>query len=167
MGAKLFVADTHLDNKPANEYRWLLFPKLEEWVQKYNVTQVWILGDLTDAKEGHNAVFVNRLVTAITDLSELAEVFILRGNHDYLLRDCAFFEFLDKLDNVTWIDEVTAVGDVLCFPHSKNPSEDWEQWLDTLEDYSYSIFHQCFVGSRSSMGHILEGTDLDLSLIHI
>lgn len=162
MDNKLFVADTHLTNKPSDEYRWALFHWLKKWVVQYGVKEVWILGDLTDAKEGHDAVFVNRLVSEIEELAEYADVFILRGNHDYLLRECAFFEFLDKLPHVTWIDEVREVGNVLCFPHSKNPWVDWDHWLDRIDEFDYAVFHQCFVGSRSSLGHILDGTDLDL-----
>ncbi|ATI19387.1 putative DNA repair exonuclease [Vibrio phage vB_VpaS_KF5] len=160
---RLIAADTHFTPKPLDEYRWGLFGYLKDWAIKYDVDEIWILGDLTDAKEGHSAEFVNRLVNHITELSEVAPVFILRGNHDYAREHVAFFEFLRKLPNVYWIDRPTTVYGVRAFPHSKNPAEDWATLLDDLDEYEYAFFHQCFVGSRSSMGHILDGTDLDLT----
>ncbi|WP_217862561.1 metallophosphoesterase [Vibrio alginolyticus] len=160
---RLMLADTHFTAKPLDEYRWGLFAYLKEWCVKYKVDEVWILGDVTDAKEGHSATFTNRLVAEIDGLSQYAPVKILRGNHDYMIKQCAFFEFLDRLPNVEWIDTVRAVGSVLCFPHSKDPETDWRGWLDTIDDYEFLVCHQCFVGSRSSMGHILDGTDLDLT----
>ncbi|AXH68396.1 putative recombination endonuclease [Vibrio phage R01] len=160
---RLICADTHFTPKPLDEYRWGLFEYLKKWCVKYEVDELWILGDMTDAKEGHNAEFVNRLVNCISELAEVVPVYILRGNHDYAVSHCAFFEFLRKLPNVYWIDRPTTVYGVRCFPHSKNPAEDWKTLLDDLDEYDYAFFHQCFVGSKSSLGHILDGTDLDLT----
>ena len=163
MTIRLFVSDPHFTNKPLDEYRWALFPQLLQWIDKYQVEELWILGDLTDAKEGHDAIFVNRLTDAIAMLAEIVPVVILRGNHDYLVKECAFFEFLRKIDGVYWIDKPTVLGEVICFPHSKNPKEEWKTLMGNLDDYEFAVFHQCFLGSKTSLGHILEGADFDLS----
>ena len=163
MTSRLIVADTHFTNKPADEYRWLLFPYLKKWVLKYEVDELWILGDITDAKEGHDAKFVNRLVDGLVELAKHTAVYLLRGNHDYLLKECAFFEFLRNIPNIYWIDRPTVVCEVLALPHSKDPKNDWASLLNNLDEYPFVFFHQCFLGSKSSLGHILEGTDLDLT----
>ena len=97
----IITTDLHLTNRERDAYRWDLFPWLEKKLATTDSTDLVILGDLTDAKDGHSAALVNRITDTLANLP--VQVTILKGNHDYIDEETPFFRFLNKLDNVHFI----------------------------------------------------------------
>lgn len=156
----LLLADLHLTANPRDEYRWSIRDWVLSLVSKYGLRTIIILGDLTDAKDNHSAILVNRIVEAISRLSQSASVIILRGNHDYLVYDHPFFGFLSHLPNVRFIknreERTLPSGEfVLFLPHTKTPNEDWKDI--SFGSYSLVFMHQTVSGAVASNGMKMEG----------
>jgi len=130
------------------------------------VKSLYILGDLTDAKDNHNADLVNQVVQNLWKLSQVVEdIKILTGNHDWLLNGQEYFRFLDRLDGgrVKFITSPYEDPDVkgpsaFFLPYSKQPAKDW-QGMD-FSHYEFLFMHQTVKGARSSNGETMEGEDL-------
>lgn len=161
----IITTDLHYTASPADEYRWGLFPWLKQQAKEYKARSICILGDLTDAKDYHSSVLVNRLVKEITGLTEVVEqVYILSGNHDYLKDGHPFFSFLSAIPGVKFINEVFSDTDddlpVLWLPHSKNPAKEWAGFKD-LSWYSHIFMHQTMSGSMASNGQEMGGEGVE------
>lgn len=158
----IVTADLHLTIKARDEYRWGIFPWLRKQCLKYKDTMVIILGDLTDQKDKHSSILVNRLIENLTNLAEVAHVYILRGNHDCIDPREPFFNFLDRINSkmeINFIKEPTGVSlrntSLIFLPHSKQPEEDWKDLTIRKGDYIFT--HLTMSGSIASNGHRLEG----------
>lgn len=167
----LATADLHLDDNPRNADRWNLFPWLKTQAKKTGAKQLIIAGDVTDAKDRHNAKLVNRLVKEVWDLSGLLEVIISKGNHDFIDEPSPFFGFLNNsgfADRVRFINEPTELDlddgtaeggrtkrSTLILPCTK----DWDANYGKLDfkPYRYIFAHQTFDGARSENGTQLPG----------
>ncbi|MNU33565.1 Calcineurin-like phosphoesterase [compost metagenome] len=162
----LVTSDLHLDAHSSAEYRWGLFPWLNEQVREERAKTLLILGDLTDKKDNHGAEFANRVVRAVASL-ECDEVKILAGNHDWQREGHPFFRFLNCLPNVEFIAEPREDQDVrgqptLYLPYSRQPIRDWAK-MD-LSHYRHVFMHQTAPGSVASNGQRMDGDALpDLS----
>lgn len=160
----LLFSDTHLTSDPADEYRWGLFPWLLKQAREHGVRTFVHLGDLTDAKDYHPSALVNRVVRAVLDLSATADVVMMPGNHDYLLRGRPFFEFLGTYPRVTYASRPTDVPDdgrgplAIALPHTRSPTTDWAD-LD-LSHYDVAFMHQTVRGARASNGMLMDGERL-------
>jgi len=125
------LSDLHLTDNPKDEYRWGIFDFLKTLV--YASTPVLILGDLTDAKDKHNSVLVNRIVSKLMFLSlNVGPVFILCGNHDYLVPSSPFFNFLNNCEDITFVTSPTLqnvgyFGNILFLPATPSPTTVWEE----------------------------------------
>lgn len=151
--ASLLLADLHLDDKTRNEYRWELFPWLIEQVAEHNITTIYIIGDITDVKDRHNAKFTNKLVGALLELGQHCQVVMTMGNHDYIDPDQPFFGFLDGLPGLTYISkpmihEDPELGDLLMLPHSRTPETDFGD-ID-MSAFAAVFAHQSVIGSVAS-----------------
>ena len=90
MITSIYCADLHLDGKPSNEYRWKFFDWLVPTIQQTGARYLFILGDITDRKDEHTGVLINKVLrnlrkiaNALTENSQsYASIFILKGNHD-------------------------------------------------------------------------------------
>ncbi len=162
----IFVSDLHLTANPQDEYRWALFPWLKEQAKKNRVKAIAILGDLTDAKDYHASVLVNRVVACLASLKEdVEQVYILEGNHDYLKDGNPFFGFLNVIPGVKfitkpWSDMEDDALPALWLPHSKNPARDWSD-LKSLDWYSHIFMHQTFNGAIASNGQEMDGEGVE------
>lgn len=162
----LLTSDLHLDAHSSAEYRWGIFPWLNEQIREEKVKSVRILGDLTDKKDNHGAELVNRVVRAVAGI-ECDDVKILAGNHDWLREGHEFFRFLNCLPNVEFITDVREDQDVrgqptLYLPYTRSPAKAWAG-LD-LSHYKFVMLHQTAPGSKASNGQLMEGEELpDLS----
>lgn len=161
----LLTADLHLTASPADAYRWELFPFIAGLQRDEGLRSLNILGDLTDAKDYHPSSLTNRIVEELTKLHALGieEIRVLMGNHDYLRKDHAFFEFLRFVPGIKFItrieDDVLESDDkdptVLWLPHTKTPEADWSGLSTTHCDFVF--MHQTVSGARSSNGMTMEG----------
>ena len=109
MAKILITSDLHLTSKPEDSYRFGLFKWIREKViQEHDIEHVFVLGDVTDAKDRHPAELVLRVVNEFVDLERMlpGSVAILQGNHDYYTRqDLGFFSFMSYLrGSIYWYD---------------------------------------------------------------
>lgn len=162
----LLISDLHLVDKPDAAYRWTLFEWLHQTIKEEKVKFLYVLGDLTDAKDNHSAELVNRVVNEIDRLTKAfpnLQIVILAGNHDWLKAGHEFFKFLNVIKNVVYINKPTEDPDVhgpltYYLPYSKNPAKDWEG-LD-FSHYEFLFMHQTIKGAVSSNGQEMEGENL-------
>lgn len=149
----LITADLHLNDLARDQYRhdWManILPVL---LKKYKISRLLILGDLCDSKDHHGAWLVNQLVDHFTMLAEICPIIIQMGNHDYIVADNPFFEFLGKIPGVTWISKPTTSAELeipkisaLFLPHTANYQRDWKGLK--FDAYSYIFAHQTFQGA--------------------
>tara|TARA_R100001460_G_scaffold27881_7_gene55930 strand:+ start:1308 stop:2276 length:969 start_codon:yes stop_codon:yes gene_type:complete len=140
-----------------------LFPWLREVLSDDSSQPLLILGDITDAKDGHSAALVDRMVSELVALDR--EVYVLKGNHDYIDPATPFFGFLDQIENITFITQPELVDvdglHVLFLPHTRTPSQDWTVLVES-EDWKPSEIdliccHQTFDGADAGGGHRLTG----------
>ncbi len=153
----LITTDIHLTEKNEDAYRFGLF----EWIIEtfgHDITDVYILGDVTDRKNYHADWFVNRVADTLQKLSQWYHVNILMGNHDYdTSPDNPFFQFINQLPRVRYFTKpYMDVNEVLFLPHSRQPGEDWGI-LRKETDPRVIFLHQTFRGARSETGHELTG----------
>lgn len=128
----LLISDLHLTSNQRDEYRWNLFTWLTEIIPKHDVKDLFILGDITDAKDYHPARLVNRVVDTLIKLyqqTSLHHIHILRGNHDGIDPGCSYFRFLGKYPSIKFIETpyMFPMGsrEILMLPHTKDPATAW------------------------------------------
>lgn len=125
-----------------------------------------ILGDLTDAKDNHSAQLINRIVDAVLALkAACVDLYILEGNHDYLVQGAPTFAFLRRFPGIHFIDKPTDVSGTnddeaaaFMLPHTKHPEQTW-QGLD-FTHYDLVFLHQTVSGAIASNGQRMEGESL-------
>jgi DNA repair exonuclease SbcCD nuclease subunit len=151
----IVTADTHWNDNPRDESRWGLLDWLATDVQ---ADELFILGDLTVAKNNHPARMVNRLVDQFVKLSQhYKHIYILKGNHDYTDPDCPFFGFLEhNANNISFIREPLergmTIGSWVFMPAGTN----WQEHQFRL--LNKKVFaHVTFDGSISETGYQLTG----------
>lgn len=155
----LVTADIHLNDLPRDAYRhdWManILPAL---LKKHKAELLLILGDLTDDKDSHNAWLTNQIVDHFATLAEICPIILKKGNHDYIVAENPFFEFLGRIPNLYWINkptEVKALPDLklcallgegtLLLPHTHNPKRDWAEINFDYYDWFYT--HQTYKGA--------------------
>lgn len=164
----LVTSDTHFTASQKDEYRWGLFPWLRRMVKKHDATTIILCGDLTDAKDRHPSVLVNRIADEISETAKVSTLVLIRGNHDCIDEHNPFFKFLSKMD-IRYINYPTefAIGKnvgAAFLPNTRKYEEDWKS-LDNIADrmggdirYCKYIFcHQTFDGSEAENGTTLRG----------
>lgn len=155
MTTLLATGDIHLTNHPRDEYRWGIFPWLEEQADRRGVGDVVVLGDLTDKKDGHPSRLVNRLHDTLAK-SPLTW-WLMRGNHDYDVDpEWPFFRFLPQFINRP---KVVDIGDLRCLfiPHVRKT--DGHKWPKITDDVDMVFMHQTFKGAVAENGQRLPGLD--------
>jgi DNA repair exonuclease SbcCD nuclease subunit len=154
----LVTGDLHLSENPRDQYRFKFMDWLVQTVRDRPISTLIIVGDLTEEKDRHSAWLVNEICRYIHKLSKYAHVWVLKGNHDYLVSDNPFFQFLGRIENITWINEPTKFPPGSLFlPHTRQHEKDWAGWLDT--GYEYIFCHNSFEGAMDN-GHALKGIPL-------
>lgn len=156
----LLLADLHFTDKVQDDYRWNVFDFVLEYYEKTQDKNLLILGDLTDSKDHHSSVLVNRIVKYMRELvSRGMDITILKGNHDYIDPDQPFFQFLEEIDYVGYVKDPSAmlIEGIPCLllPHTRDPIEEWEsspivkQWCKKAK---LVFMHQSVIGSVASNG---------------
>lgn len=159
MSIKLITADLHLTDNPLDYYKWEFFNWLTQQIEERKVAFLYILGDITEKKNGHNATLVNKIVKVFRNIPKTCDIKILSGNHDYSEKTEPYFEFLSEFENIKFINTITHYPKLkqLFIPHTFNPSEDWKD-LDKYKDIplDYIFLHQAIKNSKSSSGYELQ-----------
>lgn len=151
----LVVGDIHLSANPRDEYRHRFQKWLRETARTIKPDRIILLGDLTEEKDRHPAVLVNRVVDHVFKLARIAPVVCLAGNHDYKEEGRAFFKFLHRIPNTTWIGEPTVIDKCLFLPHTPNYKRDWDG-ID-FQDHACIYLHNTF--NRADLGNGIEAGD--------
>jgi len=159
----ILTSDLHLTTAPRDEYRWGLFQWLGDECKEHKVRYVYILGDLTDAKDFHSSALVNMVVQALTGLVEYADltcINILRGNHDSATDpEWPYFRFLNEIPSVAFIHELTQDGVALWLPHTRD-ANDWK-WLN-MRKFTEVFAHATVSGAVAENEQVLEGIPLSV-----
>lgn len=145
----LLTADWHLDDQPANEYRWQAFSHIRDIkAQHRDISQVFVLGDMVDRKDRFTAALVNRL---LQEMDSAPPMTVLRGNHDTTMRPPCYFDWLPN-----YVSEPYEVADdLLLLPFTAHPNEDWANWMP-FTNYRSVFMHATVTGARISHGIVLE-----------
>ena len=160
----LFTADLHLTDLPRDEHRWDLFPWLSDQARKHQIDLLILGGDITDAKNNHSAKLTNRLVENLIDFTEenkWPNIYILRGNHDYVEESEPFFKFLKNLPRIHFVTKPTSLQSpegkpfMLFLPNTRDYEKSWAE-ID-FEEYDMVFCHQTFDGAESETGFKLPG----------
>ena len=126
-------------------------------IEEYHVEKLYVLGDLCESKDGHDAWMVNSVVDHLALLAAAAPLTILRGNHDYLDPENPFFGFLQYIPRITYINQPTVIGRDLFLPHTRNHQRDWVG----LQKCNLVFAHNTFAGAVGANGHKLDGIPPD------
>lgn len=160
----LITSDWHLNDKPRDRYRHYFQTTLLSLIRKHKAKVLVMLGDLTDDKDRHSSVLVNEVISHLTNLAAVCEVYILRGNHDCIDPNNPFFAFTHHLENIHWIgvpklQPLDGVGTCLFLPHTRDWERDWER--QGYDGVDLIFTHNTFTGARSSSNRTLEGVPVD------
>lgn len=174
MTSFLLTSDIHITARPRDEYRWSIWEWLSIRAKALKVDAVFILGDLTDAKDSHPARLVCRLMDEIVTWSrdsELPPLYLMMGNHDYTDPEEPFFGWLGQVhgDNViedvyfiTKPEKLSIGAEVLAVPHQRTWERraGWRREFDLRSGFDLVLAHQTFNGARASNGYELDGVPL-------
>lgn len=158
----LLISDLHLTDRPHDEYRWKVFMQAAELSRKYELSDLFVLGDVTEFKDFHSSKLVNQIVDSfyvLRKISPIKEVHFLKGNHDGLDPAHPYFHFLRRLPwahfyvEPSWIEK--GKKRILFLPHTKHPEEEWPEVAMMAADYIF--LHGTMTGARSENGQELEG----------
>ena len=152
----LFTSDLHLSDRPKDRYRFGLFPWLAEQQQKHQATATFILGDITDRKDNHSAVLVNKTVNSLLMLKP--PVYILKGNHDFIDPANPFFEFLNCVDGIEFVSEPTLLKslNVAMIPHQPDQAS-FDAACKIIPPKATVLIHQMMDGAIAETGAHLTG----------
>jgi hypothetical protein len=153
------TGDWHLTNRPEDAYRW----EFLSWLRDKKFDALIILGDLTDRKDHHDSVFLNRVIDELLQFVDLGrDVHILMGNHDYSDPTSPFFKFIGHYRNCYYhaVPQIWELGNArwAFYPHSRDPAEYWESMNNGVNvGVQYTLCHQVFDGAISESGRELVG----------
>lgn len=160
----LITSDLHLSDNSRDAYRFEFLKWLVSYTKKdKSIDHLILLGDMTEEKDKHSARLTNEIFHYITIMSKLCPVYILMGNHDYLVYDNPFFEFLGGINNVTWIGKPTIKkidnSHIVFLPHTRQWEHDWKNLFQQKHDMIMT--HGTFEGAMDN-GHQLKGIPLSV-----
>ncbi len=166
----IFVGDIHLNSLLSCEYRWNVFDKAIALAktERYQSADIVFLGDLTDAKDRHSGELVNRFIQKILYLANVLgnkenNLFIVRGNHDYLKDERKpFFEFIEDLaENIYFPQEHSPfLNGLAVVPNIRPESEMFskDNMKKILQDKEIKVIatHFTIAGAEADNGYTLE-----------
>lgn len=157
---KLVTGDLHLSHNPRDDYRFAFMHWLRKYAKQRKPEEIIIAGDLTEEKDRHPAMLVNKVVDHVHALAKICPVVIVEGNHDYRDEGNAFFAFLHRIPDTTWVSKPTVVNRVLMLPHTNNYKRDWAD-ID-MAGHDAIVCHQTFNGADVGFGRALDGIPPDV-----
>lgn len=169
----LITSDLHFSSTPRDSYRFRIFDELGVMVRSRSILHLYVLGDLTEEKDNHNAELVNKIVDGFVRLSNKVPITIIRGNHDGLDQENPFFRFLRYFESISWVNSPTPAEfmsfddgselNCLFLPHSSNYIEDWKKF--DLKSYDLILAHNTFKGAKLESGFEPKGS-IPISIFH-
>jgi len=153
----LISTDLHCSDKARDAYRFGLFSWLQKQQEKYDADFTLILGDITENKDRHSSLLVNRLVEGLTSLRP--PVFILKGNHDCTDPNIPFFKFLNCIEGLQFVISPTfnkALGTTF-IPHCADQATLDRACKQMPPKPDYVVLHNTFTGARAETGATLSG----------
>lgn len=164
-----FTSDWHLTDKAKDAYRWEIFEWLKRQVVNRNGKAVFILGDITDAKNHHANELINRIVDELRSLSKLCPVHILAGNHDSSDPTSPLLRFLDEpsLKFYSSPESLEIEGRKILLLPNERSSLLFKQKLNEhdADKHDFVLMHQTFKGSIVSNGMEMEGFSTDFTSV--
>ena len=161
----LLTGDWHLNDNPRDAYRWGAVEQIAKLARKHAITDMFVLGDLTDKAGGHSDLFVNRTVELLARLASSFDVHILRGNHDASDPAVPFFRFVNAIKGCRFITEVEHwLRDdyrVMLIPNGCWPTPLHADGFDAV------YTHHTFAGAQGEHDFRLHGLRLPLSDVPI
>jgi len=145
----LLIGDLHLTDRPRDAYRFDIFDWIRERQIEFKPECTIFMGDITDKKDKHSAVLVNRIMD---EFDKLDSFYVLMGNHDYIEQSNPFFKFLKP----NFIYQTSVKGRKLFIPHFHNE----QAFALACRDYGeidYVFCHQTFDGAIAETGKRLTG----------
>lgn len=159
----LITADLHLSVNARDEYRFKFLQRLKKTCKKLEPDHLVIVGDLTEEKDKHPAILVNRIVDELRELAEIVPIVISQGNHDYKEEGQAFFEFVKHIPRISWVLQPQMMNwtpKTLILPHTNNYAKDWKWFMRNGWDCDLILAHQTFDGAEGGFSK-LEGIPVD------
>lgn len=149
------TSDLHLTDRATDAYRFDIFDWLIKRIHHAEADYLFILGDITDSKDHHSAALINKIVKSIRRVRDETgvEVFVLKGNHDYIDVDEPYFDWLNEpgIRFITEPEEMRIAGkDCLFLPHTRQHIKDWKK-VD-MKTPDFILIHQTLIGSVASNG---------------
>jgi hypothetical protein len=152
----IITSDTHLTDRPKDRYRFGLFDWLAKQQQKYDTTATFILGDITDRKDNHSALLVNKTVKSLLKLRP--PIYILKGNHDFIDPANPFFEFLNWVEGIKFVGEPSMDVDlgVAFLPHQQDQAS-FDRACGVIKPGGNVMLHATIQGAIAETGAVLPG----------
>lgn len=154
----LITSDLQFSANSRDEYRFRIGPQITQLIRKEKIDWLYLLGDLTEAKDEHPATLVNQVSDMIFEWSRICQVLVLQGNHEYTDIAHPFFRFIRHFDGVRWISKPTNFHGALFLPHTRDHERDWKD----LELGGKIFAHNIFEGCKAGNGTVLKGIPLEL-----
>jgi DNA repair exonuclease SbcCD nuclease subunit len=152
----LMASDIHLTDSAKDKYRFDLFPWLAQQQKIHNTDAIIIAGDLTNDKDFHSSVLVNKAIDGFKLLKP--PVFIDRGNHDGIDPTNPFFKFLNSIPGITFCINTTVIEEygMVLIPHQANQTL-FNEAFKTVPEGFLAVLHQTVTGAISETGSRLTG----------
>jgi len=140
----IVTTDLHFTDRRIDEYRFKVFDWLHELLDEKE-EPVAILGDITDYKDNHSNILINKIVDKLVSISERVPLYILVGNHDFKDKNFPLLKFLNYIPNIKiFLNptlETTHLGDTLFLPYTKNPNKEWVNYKNLFTKANIIFTH--------------------------
>lgn len=168
MRSTLLVSDLHFAIGERESYRWNLVDQIVELIEEHRIKHIAILGDLTEHKDNHSGILINKIIDSIYRIvhktEPCPELLIVRGNHDGTNPTVPFFRFLNVIPRVNFViyPEIVFFGGVrvLVLPHSRNPMQDWFEIVNKKKgEYDVCFAHMTVEGAKAEHRVLKHGVE--------
>lgn len=156
MVSTLLIADLHLTTNPLDYYKWDFFEWLISCIENHKIEVLNILGDLTEKKDNHSSLLVNKLCSYLELLlyAGVKQIRILKGNHDFVNEDTPFFEFLNVSPKIRFITTPTRIDKEFFYPYTTE--YDLYRYAEEINKCKVLYMHTQVQGTKLVNGKVLE-----------
>ena len=168
----LHTSDTHIKNNKYHDTYKTIFEELYKTAKNEKVDVIVHCGDICHTKTNISPEYVRIASDFLNNLSDIAPVIIIAGNHDQSLKN------LDRMDSIEPIvhalnkDNIFYLKNSGEFEFSKEVTfnclsiSDKDNWRkpSNKEKINIAIYHGAIEGSKTDIGWTMKDTDDDLSI---